>query len=134
MSQVAEVTVTQVVMFRPVDRAIVDGARLAALVRSLGARRAEEHVIEHVEEISDRLARIDYVQRQSIAPEIQTSARQIAALSDAIGLVSLARVSRDLAAAAAQGDAPAYRAVWERLVRIGDRSLAQVWETPALSL
>ena len=31
-------------------------------------------------------------------------------------------------------DMVAYHAVWERLVRIGDRSLAQVWEMPGLSI
>lgn len=125
---------TQVVAFRPSDRAIIDGARLSALVRALGARGAEAHVIDRVEEISDRLAEIDCVQRQGIAPEIPANARRIAALSADIGLVSLARVAQDLAAAAVQGQEPAYRAVWERLVRIGDRSLAQVWDAPGLSM
>lgn len=125
---------TQVVAFRPNDRAIIDGARLDTLVRDLGTGGAEAHVIERVEEISDRLAEIDWVQRQGIALEIQTSARRIATLSAEIGLVSLARVALDLAAAAAQGEVPAYRAVWERVVRIGDRSLAQVWDAPGLSM
>lgn len=125
---------TQVVAFRPNDRAIIDGARLDTLVRDMGTGGAEAHVIERVEEISDRLAEIDWVQRQGIAPEIQTNARRIATLSAEIGLVSLARVALDLAAAAAQGEVPAYRAVWERVVRIGDRSLAQVWDAPGLSM
>jgi hypothetical protein len=124
----------QLVELRPSDRTVIDGAQLELLCQRMGARGAEAYVIEKVEEISDRLAEIDLIHRQSLPPAIQTEALRVARLSGDIGLISLARVARDLARAAAQGDQPAYRAVWERLVRIGDRSLAQVWEAPGLSL
>lgn len=124
----------QLVELKPSDRAVIDGAQLDLLCQRMGARGAEAYVIEKVEEISDRLAEIDLIHRQSLPAAIQTQALRVARLSGEIGLVSLARVARDLAGAAAQGDLPAYRAVWERLVRIGDRSLAQVWDAPGLSL
>lgn len=100
----------------------------------MGARAAEGYVIEKIEEISDRLADIDLIHRQGLSPEIQAGAQRIADLSGEVGLVSLARVARDLGVAAANGDLAAYGAVWERLVRIGDRSLAQIWEAPGLQL
>ena len=116
------------------ERVTIDTQRLAGLARRMGARAAEAYVIEKVEEISDRLADIDWLHRQGLSTEIRAGAQRISRLSGEIGLTSLSRVAQDLAGAAAQGDIPAYRAVWERLVRIGDRSLAQVWEVPGLSL
>lgn len=100
----------------------------------MGTRTAEAYVIEKVEEISDRLAGIDDLHRQSLPPVIRSEALRIARLSDDIGLTSLAQVAIDLACAAERGDIPAYRAVWQRLVRIGDRSLAQVWDAPGLRM
>jgi hypothetical protein len=124
----------QLLELRPTDRAVIDSALLEVLCQRMGARGAEAYVTEKVEEISDRLAEIDWIHRQSLPPRIQSEALRVARLSGDIGLVSLARVARDLALTAAQGDMAAYRAVWERLVRIGDRSLAQVWDAPGLSL
>jgi hypothetical protein len=124
----------QLLKLRPTDRAVIDSALLEVLCHRMGARGAEAYVTEKVEEISDRLAEIDWIHRQSLPARIQSEALRVARLSGDIGLVSLARVARDLALTAAQGDMAAYRAVWERLVRIGDRSLAQVWDAPGLSL
>ncbi len=129
-----EVRVARVVKIRPSERVVIDSQRLDGLCRRMGARGAEAYVIEKVEEISDRLADIDWLHRQALSSEIRTGAQRVARLSAEIGLVSLSRVAQDLACAVQQGDIPAYRAVWERLVRIGDRSLAQVWEAPGLSL
>jgi hypothetical protein len=124
----------QLLELRPKDQVVVDPTYLDSLCRCMGSRVAEAYVMEKVEEISDRLAGIDDVHRRSLPPLIQAEALRIAQLSGEIGLVSLARVARDLAGAAALGDVAAYRAVWQRLVRIGDRSLAQVWEAPGLSM
>lgn len=90
--------------------------------------------MEAVEAISDLLAEVDgFVRRDDLA-QIAPRAQQVSRISAQIGLTSLARVARDMGIAASRDDVVAYRAVWERLVRIGDRSLAQVWELPGLSL
>jgi hypothetical protein len=126
--------VAQVLELHPSERVVIDTQRLDVLCRRMGSRAAEAYVIEKVEEISDRLADIDWLHRQGLSSEIHTGAQRISRLSAEIGLISLSRVAQDLAGASGRNDMPAYRAVWERLVRIGDRSLAQVWEVPGLSL
>lgn len=125
---------TLVVEMRPSERIVIDASALELLFRRLGDQGAERYVMETVEAISDTLADVDgFVRRGQLAP-IVPKAQSVSKLSADIGLTSLARVSRDLAIAARRGDPVAYRAVWERLVRIGDRSLAQVWELPGLSM
>jgi len=126
--------VTFVIEMRPRERVIIDTATLDELFRRLGDRGAEDFVMETVEGISDTLAVVDGLVRANRLDEIPPHAHRVSRLSAEIGLTSLARVSRDIGLAARRGDTVAYRAVWERLVRIGDRSLAQVWETPGLSI
>ena len=100
----------------------------------MGDRAAEEFVMDSIEDISDRLAEIELATRIGVLGDVPLKARRVSGLCTGIGLISLARVAGDLEAAATRGDTVAYRAGWERLVRIGDRSLAQVWEMPGLSL
>ncbi len=90
--------------------------------------------MDRVEDISERLADIEWRYRQGSLTELAREAQIVSRLSSEIGLISLARVVRDLGISADRGDMIAFRAVWQRLVRIGDRSLAQVWEVPGLSL
>ncbi|PWE27752.1 hypothetical protein C4N9_15055 [Pararhodobacter marinus] len=125
---------TIVVELRPSERVIIDTATLDAVFKTLGHRGAESHVIETVEAISDLLAEVDAMVRADNLAGIPELAQRVSRLSLDIGLTSLARVSRDMGISAREGDIVAYRAIWERLVRIGDRSLALVWEVPGLSM
>jgi hypothetical protein len=126
--------VNTVVNLRLRERVVIDTARLDRLFQEHGPRGAESMVMDRVEEISERLADIEWHYRQDSLEGIADEARSLSRVCIDIGLISLARVLRDLGISARRGDTVAFRAVWERLVRIGDRSLAQVWEVPGLSL
>jgi hypothetical protein len=128
------VGLTLVFELNPSERILIDSARLDDLFRRLGDRGAEAFVMEAVEAISDLLAEVDGFVRHGQLAEIAPRAQQVSRISAEIGLTSLARVSRDMGITAQRCDMVSYRAVWERLVRIGDRSLAQVWELPGLSI
>ncbi len=123
-----------VIDLRHRERVVIDTARLDDLFQEHGQRGAEAFVMDRVEDISERLADIEWQYRQGALGEVAREARIVSKLCVEIGLTSLARVVRDLAVSAEHGDMIAFRAVWDRLVRIGDRSLAQVWEVPGLSL
>jgi hypothetical protein len=128
------VGVNTVIDLRHRERVVIDTARLDDLFQEHGQRGAEAYVMDRVEDISERLADIEWQYRQGSLGELSREARIVSKLSMDIGLTSLARVVRDLSVSAERGDMTAIRAVWQRLVRIGDRSLAQVWEVPGLSL
>lgn len=123
-----------IVQFRIHERTVIDTALLDRLCRRMGARGAEGFVAERVEEIADRLADIDWLHRQGQTHQVPTEAQRVARLCADVGLTSLGRAARDLAQTATQGDGAAFAAVWDRVVRIGDRSLAQVWDAPGLSV
>ncbi|MCW1931518.1 hypothetical protein [Pararhodobacter zhoushanensis] len=125
---------SRVLEIRPSERIVIDTATLDALFQRLGYRGAEAHVMQTVEAISDCLVEVDARVRKGQMTGVAPHLQRVSRLSAEIGLSSLARVSRDMGVTAQRKDVVAYRAVWERLVRIGDRSLAQVWEVPELSL
>ncbi|MBN8292992.1 hypothetical protein JI664_13545 [Rhodobacter sp. NTK016B] len=125
---------TIVVELRPSERVVIDTVTLDAVFKNLGHRGAENRVMETVEAISDLLVQVDTMVRSDNLAGIPDLAQRVSRLSMEIGLTSLARVSRDMGISARHGDLVAYRAIWERLVRIGDRSLAMVWEVPGLSM
>jgi hypothetical protein len=126
--------VNVVVDLRHRERVVIDTVRLDQLFHDLGQRGAENFVMDRVEDIAERLADLEWHYRQNTHDVLAREARVVSKLCTDIGLTSLARVVRDLGVTARSGDTIAVRAVWDRLVRIGDRSLAQVWEVPGLSL
>jgi len=126
--------VAAVVELRQSERILIDADRLDALFRQMGDRAAEGFVMDMVEAISDRLIEIEKANRVAELGTVPAQAERVASLCADIGLTSLARVAGDLGESAKRGDLVAYHAVWERLVRIGDRSLEQVWDMPGLSL
>lgn len=128
------VSVGQVAQLKQFERILIDSRRLEALFCRLGHRRAEAYVTERVEEMTNILAEIEVRFRNGLNDAIAGQAQQVSKMAGDIGLTSLARAARDLGNAAQRDDAIALGAIWARLVRIGDRSLAQVWEEPGLSL
>ncbi|MFN4098202.1 MAG: hypothetical protein ACK4GT_00360 [Pararhodobacter sp.] len=126
---------TYVIELRPSERILIDSAALGEVFKRLGSRRAEDFVMETVESISDTLAEVDAeIRTDDPLAAIAPRALYVSHLSEQIGLTSLARVARDLQNAALQADVVACRAVWDRLVRIGDGSLMLIWEQQGLSM
>lgn len=124
----------RVLELRQSERILIDADRLEDIFRRMGDKPAEAFVMDTVEDISNRLVEIEQANRTGALDDVPFKANRVSKLCVEIGLTSLARVARDLGISAGRGDMIAYRAVWERLVRIGDRSLAQVWEMPGLSI
>lgn len=112
-------------------RVLLDNDRLSVLTQRLGPERAETYIMDHIEKISDRLARVEASLGKSTFDAVVPDAEAVARFSAEIGLISLGKVSRDLWLAASHNDSTACHAIWERLVRIGDVSLAKVWDLPA---
>ena len=128
------VSVRQVAQLKQFERILIDSRRLDGLFCRLGHRRAEAYVSRRVVEMTDLLAQIEERYRSGLHHAITDEARRVSQMAADIGLTSLARVARDLGISAQRDDTVALGAVWARLVRIGNRSLTQVWEQPGMSL
>ena len=112
----------------------VDSEKLEGLYRQLGDINAEDIVCRAMEELAVRLAQVERCYRQGRSEEMHKSARLIVAIGEQIGMYVLARVARDLIACIDIDDEIALAAVLARLIRIGERSLAEIWDLQDLSI
>jgi hypothetical protein len=108
------------------EDAVLDTTRIAVLRQSLGHQRCREVIEEVVFHLTDRLGLLQAALAADNVAEAQALASRLASLSEQVGLSDFARVSRDLAACLAAGDAIATAAVGARLIRLGDESLFSV--------
>ncbi len=112
----------------------LDPGRVMALCAELGEREAEALVERAMQEMALRLGAMERDWRRGDIDTLARNARAVARLAHRVGMATLARVAGDVAACAAAADMTACAATWARLARIGDRSLAAVWNLQDLSL
>lgn len=108
--------------------------RLDGLYQQLGEINAEDVVCRAIEELAVRLAHCERLWRQQNWNDMRKCARSLIAISDQIGMTTLARVANDVTSAIDAADVPATGATLFRLIRIGERSLMAVWDQQDLSL
>lgn len=113
--------------FQHAEMIIVDRQLLAALCRRHGLRRAEARIAETVADISAEMDRMQSIYLCGGAAEMSVCAQALSRHAAAIGLTTLARVTRDLALCAESGDGVAFAAVWARFERTGARSVRMLW-------
>ncbi len=112
----------------------LDSEKLADLYRQLGENAAEDVVCRAMEELALRLAHTEKLYRKRQLQEMRKSARLIVAIAEQVGMQLLAKIACDVTRCIDKGDEAALAAVLSRLVRIGERSLTEVWDLQDLSI
>lgn len=112
----------------------LDPERLGGLYRQLGEASAEDVVCRAIEELAVRLSHCERYWRQGDWRSLRKCARSLIAISEQVGMVALARVASSLTDAVDSGDPVATSAVLYRLIRVGERSLTEVWDLQDLSV
>lgn len=120
--------VEQVTLLTQDEPVRLDRDRLGDLYARLGPVGAEDVVCRAMEELAVRLTQLDRAYRVGNTGEMRKGARSLAAIAEQLGMNTLARVGRDVAACIDSGDAVALAAVLARLLRSGERSLTAVWD------
>jgi hypothetical protein len=114
----------KVTALRPREAVRQDAEAIAAIYRNLGAPTAEEMVTRALGELALTMAGIA---AQVKAHELADLARQLTQLrrmAENVGLVSLGIVAGDARVCLQRADSTAFAAVWARLLRVAERSLA----------
>lgn len=124
----------QVTLLKQDEVVRLDGDRLEALYAQLGETGAENVVCRALEELAVRLSHTERCYREGRTADMRKSARSLVAIADQIGMRMLARVARDVTDCVDAGDHIALAATLSRLLRIGERSLSEVWELQDLSI
>jgi hypothetical protein len=123
----------EIMALRPRETVRQDVETIAVIYRNLGAPVAEQMVTRALGELALTMAGIAEKVR---AQELRDLARQLARLrrlAEDLGLVSLATVAGDAKSCLERADGTAFSAVWARLMRVAERSLAPDVGTADLS-
>lgn len=117
------------------DEAVgLNAARLEELYVQLGEVGAENVACRALEELAARLSHTERCYREGRSMDLRKSARSLVAISDQIGMQMLSRVAGDVTICADSGDSVALAATLSRLLRIGERSLSEIWDMQDLSI
>jgi hypothetical protein len=126
-------TVEQVTLLKQDERVRLDPDRLDALFDQLGETGAEDIVCRALEELAARLGHAERCHREGRIVDMRKSTRSLIAIADQIGMSLLARVAGDVTASIDAGDHVALAATFARLLRIGERSLCEIWDVQRTS-
>ena len=118
---------------RPEEPASFNPERLERLCDEIGEVRAEHEVASALQTISVHLQDIRRIHPVEDADCLTGPTRQLAAVSDRIGMATLARVARDVLACIGDGDLVALAATHARLLRVGERSIHAIWDLEDVS-
>jgi hypothetical protein len=122
-----------VIPLRPSEPACFNPDTLESLCRRIGEDRAEAEVERALERISTTLAAMDTLVEGADTALMAATLRSLVRDSDLIGMVTLARVSRNVLSCLGSGDGRAFSATLARLCRVGERSMLSVWDLEDLS-
>lgn len=106
------------------ERIRLDGEAIAAIYRNLGTSAAEKMVTRALGELAHSMASIAaQVHHQDLA-DLSRQLKKLQHMAENLGMVSLATVACDARLCLDRCDGTAFAAVWARLLRVAERSLA----------
>ena len=113
-----------VVTLRPNERVRQDAEPIATIYRNLGPTSAEQVVTRALGELALTMASLAAQVRDRDMQDLSRQLRRLQRMSENLGMVSLGLVAGDVRDCLDRADVTAFSAVWARLVRIAERSLA----------
>ncbi len=114
----------KVVALRPIERVRQDGEAIAVIYRNLGTTTAEQMVTRALGELALTMAGIAAQVKSHELADLARQLRRLQRMGENLGMVSLGLVAGDARACLDRADTTAFAAVWARLVRVAERSLA----------
>lgn len=113
------------VMALPViERIRQDAEPIATIYRNLGTASAEQVVTRALGELALTMAGLASQIRDHQMEDLLRQLRRLQRMSENLGMVSLGLVAGDARDCLDRNEVTAFSAVWARLVRIAERSLA----------
>jgi hypothetical protein len=113
-----------VVALRHNDRLRQDAEPIATIYRNLGTASAEQVVTRALTELALTMSGLAaQVQAHDLA-DMARQLRRLQRMSENLGLVSLGLIAADVRSCLERKDVTAFSAVWARLMRVAERSLA----------
>lgn len=113
-----------VVALRPDDRVRQDAEPIATIYRNLGTASAEQVVTRALTELAVTMSSLAAQMQAHDLADMSRQLRRLQRMSENLGLVSLGLIAADVRLCLEGCDPTAFAAVWARLLRVAERSLA----------
>jgi hypothetical protein len=113
-----------VVALRPKERVRQDAEPIATMYRNLGTSSAEQVVTRALAELALTMAGLASQVRDRQMDDLLRQLRRLQRMAENLGMVSLGLVAADVRNCMDSSDSTAFAAVWARLLRIAEWSLA----------
>jgi len=113
-----------VTALRPKDRVRQDSEPIALMYRTMGTAAAEEVVTRALGELALTMSGLATQVRAQDMTNLSRQLRRLQRMSEQLGMVSLGVVAGDVRICLEQTDVTAFAAVWARLMRVAESSLA----------
>lgn len=113
-----------VTALRPRERIRQDGEAIAVLYRNLGTSTAEQMVTRALGELALAMAGIAAQVKAHQLADLSRQLKRLQRMAENLGMISLSSVSQDARTCLERCDSTAFAAVWARLLRVAERSLA----------
>lgn len=117
-------TVEKVVALRPREYVRQDAEPIATIYRNLGTSAAERVVSRALGELALTMASLSQQVRRHEMGDLARQLRRLQRMADNLGMVSLGLVAGDVRDCLAGQDVTGFSAVWARLMRVAEHSLA----------
>jgi hypothetical protein len=106
------------------ERVRQDSEPIATIYRNLGTASAEQVVTRALGELALTMAGLAAQVREREMQDLSRQLRRLQRMAENLGMVSLGLVAGDVRECLDRADVTAFAAVWARLVRTAERSLA----------
>lgn len=113
-----------VTVLRPRERIRQDGEAIAVIYRNLGTSAAEQMVTRALGELALAMAGIAAQVKAHQLADLSRQLKKLQRMAENLGMISLSVVSQDARTCLDRCDPTAFSAVWARLLRVAERSLA----------
>jgi len=113
-----------IAVLRPLERLRQDAAPVAVMYRDLGTAQAEQVVTRALGELALTMSGLAHQVRAHDLNDLARQLRRLQRMSEQLGMISLGLVAGDVRLCLEGGDVTAFAAVWARLMRVAERSLA----------
>jgi len=119
---------------KPKEVANVDYDRLNELYTQLGQSNAKDIVCRAMEELALRLTHCDKLYRDKALGDLHKSAKSLVAIADQIGMPAVSSVAGNVTICIDCENTIALAARVARLLRIGEESLAVIWDLQDITI
>lgn len=114
----------RVVALRPKEYLRQDAEPIATIYRNLGTSAAERVVSRALGELALTMAGLAQQVREREMADTGRQLRRLQRMAENLGMVSLGLVAGDLRGCLDRGNSTDFAAVWARLIRVAESSLA----------